>query len=146
MRIDICEAFETIPEAIAIAQQLQEMYTSASTLQSHADRLYVAILDVLQLSISWYNRKPGLKGWYALKRGKDYDRDLTMAVSALKSLQERMEKQAALQAQVEQQSSMLSLLNVSKASLTRILDHNMTKMIFAGTQSSPSCLTYEHTV
>lgn len=99
MRLDICEAIETIPEIIANTRALEYLYSDAKRLRDHASRLYVAILEVLEISLSWYDKHPVRKAAASLFRGSDYTRQLDVALTNLKSLEVRIDKQASINGQ-----------------------------------------------
>lgn len=96
MRLEICEARETIPDMIASTRALEYLYPDATSLQDHASRLYVAILEVLEISLSWYDKHPVRKAAAALFRSGDYTGRLDAALLNLKSLEVRIDKQASI--------------------------------------------------
>lgn len=99
MRTDICEALETIPEVIANTETLRHLYPSGDQLRAHASRLYVAILDVLQMSLSWYDKNPFKKFGVALWRAGDYTKQLGEALKNLITLKGRVNEQASINSQ-----------------------------------------------
>lgn len=113
MREEICEAIEQIPETISNTQALASLY-QGQTLHLHALRLYVAIMDILQLSINWYEEKPLRKVGLAIFKGSDYPRQLSLKLQELRSLESRIDKQSFIHQQMDQARSMFFPFHIPK--------------------------------
>ncbi|WPH01352.1 Hypothetical protein R9X50_00419400 [Acrodontium crateriforme] len=102
IREDMCDALEQIPETIVNAQTLAAAYPDASMLREHTERLYVAILDLLEHFMFWYRKHSFRKLVGAILNGPDYGSQLRAKVSKLKTLESKIDKAAIVNLHAEQ--------------------------------------------